>query len=206
MADSSLIAGLDEVGLGSLAGPILIAVAAFPTDMAKIPGVRDSKKCSWEQLQELGPRVVQSASFIGVGTASARMINTWGVSYAWQHAAREALLYAPKKMISRLIVDGQVRVDYWDRPQQVTPKADANFWQVSAASIVAKLSRDTGMIELAEHYQGYGWESNVGYGTAKHVEAAHRLGLTPYHRTKYTQKAIQTMLKRAATRPERAAP
>jgi ribonuclease HII len=174
-----------------------VAVTAFPESRLKITGVRDSKKCSKEQIRILAPMVANEADFLGVGYASAEMINKHGLAYAWQQAANMALSEAP--ILSLLIVDGQRSVDSYHGKQRVEPKADVNFWQVAAASIVAKHARDADMEELAAHYPGYGWERNVGYGTAEHIDALFRLGVTPFHRFDYAEKAMRNrMLKEQA--------
>jgi ribonuclease HII len=190
-ASSGLIAGLDEVGMGCLAGPVVIVVAAFPEEAIRISGVRDSKKCSRQQIEALGPVVAEQASFLGLGFSSAEYINEHGLAQAWHNAAEMALANAPP--LKELIVDGVRRVDGYRGRQHATPKADLLHWQVSAASIVAKGLRDNEMEMFAEIYPGYGWERNVGYGTKEHIEAIALLGTTELHRTQFVDKALKTM-------------
>lgn len=188
MDTSRIVAGLDEVGMGCLAGPLVICVAAYAESTAKIAGVRDSKKCSAKQRITLLPTLVERAAFVGVGYASARTINKVGIATAWQIAAEMALADAPN--LSLLIVDGNRSVDNYRGRQKVQPKADATFWQVSAASIVAKVLRDREMEYLGSFYKDYKWEQNSGYGTPDHCEQIKKRGATQFHRTKWIRKLL----------------
>jgi ribonuclease HII len=183
---SRLIAGLDEVGYGALAGPLVIVVAAFPHDLLPLERVRDSKKCSKKERERLVEPILEAAIFVNFGFASAKTIDRVGVAEAWQMAACMALEGAPS--FHKLIVDGDRGVSSYDGEQEVLPKADALRWQVGAASIVAKVMRDLEMEELASHFPGYGWAQNVGYGTAKHKDGLQRLGPSPLHRLLFLRK------------------
>ncbi len=181
-----MIGGLDEVGYGCIAGPCVIAFAAFPKDALRIPGVRDSKQISSRpERTRLYKEVLQQAAVVSFGYASAQFISENGLVSAWQAAASMALSCAHADEIEglQLIVDGdRPVVDFPQRLQLVLPKADATHWQVSAASILAKEVRDRAMEELAKTYPVYRWDSNMGYGTKEHMAALDEHGPTPFHR------------------------
>ncbi len=181
------VAGLDEVGMGPVAGPVTVAVVAFPFNYPPIKGVKDSKKLSAKKREELAPLIVQQALFVGVGWASPRFIDHWGLATAWQAAATAALKNFPT--IGKLIVDGNILVESYGGMQEAIVKADDLVWEVSAASIVAKVMRDQEMREAAEVYGShYLWESNKGYPTPAHLDAIREWGPTSYHRRTYLKK------------------
>lgn len=186
---TDLIAGMDEVGWGSLAGPLVIAVTAFPQGMMRIAGVRDSKSMTRSKMENLVPEILESASFFGFGFASAMKINEVGPAEAWQIAASMALEGAPEFL--KLVVDGDRPVASHMGVQDTLVKADATVWQVSTAGIVAKVWRDHEMIELGDYWPYYDWASNVGYGSPVHREAIVHYGPCPHHRTKYIRKLVQ---------------
>jgi ribonuclease HII len=179
-------AGLDEVGYGSCAGPLCIAVIAFPDSFLPIPGVRDSKKVAKKKREELAPLIVQSAAFVGIGWASPQYIDEHGLAAAWQYAAKQAL--AKFDLTTPLFVDGNREVDNYPGTQVVEPKADDKYWQVSAASIVAKVARDQVMADLEVFYPQYYWGKNSGYGTEDHTEALLKYGPCVYHRRSFLKK------------------
>lgn len=183
-----LIGGLDEVGYGSLSGPLVIVVAAFPNGKTRPLGCQDSKKTSRTGREKVLPSLYEAAAFVGVGWASADFINDKGVAEAWQVAANRAMKGMPE--LEKLVVDGSRHVRDYDGNQMVIPKADTVHWQVSAASIIAKHIRDVEMEELAVYYPGYDWENNSGYGSEAHRKALVELGPTPEHRNKYIRKIV----------------
>lgn len=183
-----LIAGLDEVGYGSLAGPILIAVTVVPEGYNPRNKAGDSKKFSKKKRIELAPLLAEEAIYVGLGWASAEYINRRGVTAAWQFAASLALKNAPE--LEHLYVDGIVRVSNHRGPQTTVIKGDDKMWCIGASSIIAKVSRDLVMAEMAEYYPGYGWESNSGYGSKQHREALQGKGVTPLHRDRYVRKIL----------------
>lgn len=186
--NSNLIAGLDEVGMGCLAGPVLVCVTAFPEDEPKIGGVRDSKSCPITLRKRLIRIIYERATFVGWGFASAETINRVGISEAWQRSALMALEKAPA--LKQLVVDGDRSVTNYAGKQTVLPKADATHWQVSAASIVAKVLRDSHMRYLDQFYPGYGFDTNAGYGTPIHRNKLKESGPTPIHREKWIRKTM----------------
>jgi ribonuclease HII len=187
--ETSLVAGLDEVGLGSLAGPLTIAVIVFPLDMAPVEGVNDSKKLTKNKRELLAPTLIEAATFVQLGWASNEMIDQQGVAYAWQHAAQVALRGIPD--VVELMVDGMRRVDYYSGTQHTYVKGDARFWQIGAASIVAKVARDLTMRELSKSWPGYCWDKNAGYGSKAHYQELKRVGLSPFHRRSFLKKLLK---------------
>jgi ribonuclease HII len=180
--------GLDEVGRGCLAGPLTVAVVAFTADHPKIPGVRDSKKLSKAKREELAPIIYKEAAFVGIGWASAQHIDEHGINAAWQSAAMEALEGCPEM---NLIVDGVDLVEEYQGVQEAVVKADDIYWQVSAASVVAKVMRDMEMEYMASYYPAYGWNSNVGYGTKGHRKQILLAGPSPFHRRSFLKKLLR---------------
>ena len=194
MADSReavvLSGGLDEVGMGALAGPIVVAVTVFEEDCELIEGVKDSKKLTKKKREELTPIIMKEAIYVGVGWAGPKMIDKLGISEAWQFAAKQALAKLPNR--TYLIVDGVRQPMYlpkdWIGLVTTVKKADATCWPVSAASIVAKAIRDRDMQDMSSKFPAYGWDKNAGYGTIVHYNQLKVAGPTPYHRMTFLKK------------------
>lgn len=178
-----MAAGLDEVGMGCWAGPICVAVVAFPAGAEPIEGVRDSKKLSFSQRLDLAPVIMEEASFFGVGFTHPRVIDDQGLSEAWRLACLRALNGAPQ--FSCLHIDGNRAIQGYHGRQITYVKGDATVWQIGAASIVAKVIRDIDMMEMGSHYPQYQWGCNMGYGTSSHQKGLALHGPTHYHRGKY---------------------
>lgn len=174
------MAGLDEVGMGCLAGPICACAVVFPVDAEPIEGVTDSKKLSPERRAALAPRIMKEAMFFGIGWAHPTIIDTLGMSEAWRRACLDALEGAPKTEL--LMIDGLRQLEGFGGEQQSIVKGDAKVWQIGAASIVAKVVRDLEMSGMHRHHPSYHWNQNMGYGSQSHLEALFRLGPTHYHR------------------------
>jgi ribonuclease HII len=181
-----LCAGLDEVGMGCLAGPVCAVAVVFPTNATPVKGVGDSKKLSPGRRAELAPIVMREARFFGIGWAHPTVIDQKGLAEAWRRACLDALDGAPE--VDLLMIDGNKRLDGFAGEQQSFVKGDARFWQIGAASIVAKVVRDLEMVGMSKHYPAYLWEKNMGYGSEEHLEALFRLGPTPYHRGLFLRK------------------
>ncbi|NLF01780.1 MAG: ribonuclease HII [Anaerolineales bacterium] len=178
------VAGVDEAGRGSWAGPVYAAAVVLPLtrpDLAEVlAGVRDSKLLSPAQREALLPRIAEVAEAVGVGQASAKEIDERGIAWATRQAMRRAV-EALDGCVDALLVD-YVRLPDVSLPQRTLPKADMRCLCVAAASIVAKVSRDHSMVRLDECYPDYGFVRHKGYGTHEHREALARLGPTPVHR------------------------
>jgi len=184
---SDLSAGLDEVGCGPWAGPLLVVVAAFPSNKARIPGVTDSKRLSRAKREELAPKIVAEASFIGCGWVTAAEIDKYRLGQAWQMAASRALAGAPE--FAHLLIDGQRKVQSYSGDQNTFVKGELKHWQIAAASVVAKVLRDHEMDHLAEFYP-YGFDKHSGYGTDEHKTQLYRLGPCREHRMTFLRKFI----------------
>jgi ribonuclease HII len=186
----TLIAGVDEVGRGPLAGPVLAAAVVLPPDVA-IRGVDDSKKLSAERRAELYDEIVARAVAIGVAGASTREVDRINILRASHLAMRRALERLRLKP-DHVFVDGLPVPDLgWEYTAVVD--GDAKVHCIACASIVAKVVRDRIMHLLASRYPGYGWDTNAGYGTAAHRGAIVQLGLTPHHRRSFEPNSQLTL-------------
>ncbi|MEB3293774.1 MAG: ribonuclease HII [Synechococcales bacterium] len=187
------VAGVDEVGLGCLAGPIVAAAVIMPPQAPVITGVRDSKTLSAAQRQRLLAAIQAQAIAIGVGMASVTEIEQINVLQASYRAMGRALdRVAPW---NHALIDGRsIPVDLGGTVTTLI-KGDRLSYVIACASIVAKVRRDRLMERLARRYPGYGWERNAGYGTAEHRAALTQLGITPWHRKSYApvQQAIEQL-------------
>jgi ribonuclease HII len=177
-----LVAGVDEVGRGPLAGPVLAAAVIFPRDVG-IRGVDDSKRLTAEKRAELYLQIRERALCIAVGAASTREVDRLNILRASHLAMRRAIARL-RIQPQHVIVDGLPVAELGENCTAVID-GDAKVHAVACASIVAKVVRDRAMHLLAHHYPGYGWDSNAGYGTAEHRDAIGALGLTPHHRRSF---------------------
>lgn len=178
----TLVAGVDEVGRGPLAGPVLAAAVVLPPGVA-IRGVDDSKKLTAEKRAELYEEIRANAVAIGVAGASTRevdRINILRASHLAMKRAIERLGCTPE----HVFVDGLPIAELGPEHTAVVD-GDAKVHCIACASIVAKVVRDRIMHLLATRYPGYGWETNAGYGTPAHRGAIIELGLTPHHRRSF---------------------
>jgi ribonuclease HII len=169
-------------GWGSLAGPIISVVAVFrPSDLALLPpGVKDSKKTTEVQREAMFLPICSAAYDVGIGHAWPWEIDRYSPYSALQLSYRRALGdLLPGRHPELLYVDGKNRIEGWRGSQQVEPKADVKYKEVSAASILAKSFRDTIMISYGRILGGdpYGWTKNKGYGTDDHLKAIRERGL-----------------------------
>ncbi|MBY6121631.1 ribonuclease HII [Mameliella alba] len=176
------VAGVDEVGRGPLAGPVV--AAAVVLNRASIPeGLNDSKKLTAKRRDLLTPLLRQSAQ-VGLGVASVEEIDALNILQASLLAMRRAVADLPV-VPDHLLIDGN-RLPV-DLPCPATPvvSGDGRSPSIAAASIVAKTWRDNVMKEAATQFPGYGWETNAGYPTKCHKSALRDLGVTPYHRRSF---------------------
>lgn len=173
-----LVAGIDEVGRGPLAGPVVSAAVILPHDFDLVE-VNDSKQLSDKKRKNLYPLILEKAIAVGIGVADNKLIDEINIYQATKVAMKEALLNL-NTLPQQLIIDA-MEIDT-SIPQLKLIKGDAKSISVSAASIVAKEYRDNLMIEYDKKYPGYDFANNVGYGTKKHLEGLKTLGVTPIHR------------------------
>jgi ribonuclease HII len=182
-AGARRVAGVDEVGMACLAGPVVAAALVVKPYCRKIPGVRDSKTLSLQQRERLYDRILSSAAAVGVGAASVTEINKMNILKASHLAMWRALRRV--QPYDHALIDGRDIREIDLGPHTAIVDGDALSYAIAAASIVAKVTRDRLMHKLAERYPGYGWDKNVGYATRHHVQGLREYGLTPFHRTAY---------------------
>ena len=176
-----LIAGVDEVGRGPLAGPVVAAAVILPK-ACKIPGLNDSKKIPKSKHKEIYEAVLQNAIAIGIGTKDNQVIDQVNIYEATKLAMMEAIGQLEPQP-QHLLIDA-MKLDL-PIPQTSIIKGDANSLSIAAASIVAKVTRDQMMEEFDCEYPGYDFTQNAGYGTANHLAGLDKLGVTPIHRRSF---------------------
>ena len=174
-----LIAGVDEVGRGPLAGPVVAAAVILPEN-CKIPGLNDSKKIPKSKHKEIYEAVLQNA--IGIGVKDNQVIDQVNIYEATKLAMMEAIGQLDPQP-QHLLIDA-MRLDL-PISQTSIIKGDANSLSIAAASIVAKVTRDQMMEEFDREYPGYDFAQNAGYGTTKHLAGLDQLGVTPIHRRSF---------------------
>ena len=174
----TLIAGVDEVGRGPLAGPVIAAAVILPNN-CKIRGLNDSKKIPKKKHREMFKAVQDQALAIGIGIMDNHVIDQVNIYEATKLAMQEAIAQLTPQP-EHLLIDAMKL----DLPISQTSiiKGDANSLSIAAASIVAKVIRDDLMAEYDQQFPGYDFTKNAGYGTAKHLEGLDRYGVTPIHR------------------------
>jgi ribonuclease HII len=205
-----LVCGLDEVGRGALAGPLIAVASLFyspaaPIDIQQgyrwwemdwtpIKGVDDSKKLTPKKRREVFQRILRSGELadFGIGEVSVEEINSFGIdwanSVAFERAVKD-LSQAPH----HILIDGDNPLIGWSMLDQIhEPRADGRWWPVGAASILAKVIRDSYMAELAKDFDIYGWEQNSGYGSDKHRSALIDFGPCKHHRVKFIRNIIRS--------------
>lgn len=176
-----LIAGVDEVGRGPLAGPVVAAAVILPKG-CKISGLNDSKKIPKSKHKEIYEAVLQNAIAIGIGVKDNHVIDQVNIYEATKLAMMEAIGQLEPQP-QHLLIDAMKL----DLPISQTSiiKGDANSLSIAAASIVAKVTRDQMMEEFDKEYPGYDFAKNAGYGTANHLAGLDQLGVTPIHRRSF---------------------
>jgi ribonuclease HII len=176
------IAGVDEVGRGPLAGPVVAASVILPRD-AYIPGLNDSKKLSESKREELYEQIISCAVSIGIGIVSAEETDQLNIYQATKKAMMEAVKQLNPQPDYLFIDAMELPLSI---PQRSIVKGDANSISIAASSIIAKVTRDRMMKELGKQYPEYGFEKHMGYGTEYHLEAIRRYGVTAEHRKSFS--------------------
>ena len=180
-----VICGVDEAGRGPLAGPVCAAAVILPKHL-RIPGLTDSKKLTDKKRRELFPIIQEQAIAYGIGLASESEIDEINILQATFLAMRRALDQLSVRPEIALI-DGNRETDF-GLPVKTVVKGDSLSANIAAASILAKVTRDNLMVELAEKYPEYGFEIHKGYGTKAHYEALRTYGPCPIHRKTFLKK------------------
>ena len=176
-----LIAGVDEVGRGPLAGPVVAAAVILPKN-CKIPGLNDSKKIPKSKHQAIYQAVLDQAISVGIGVKDNHVIDQVNIYEATKLAMLEAI-HELEPQPQHLLIDA-MKLDF-PISQTSIIKGDANSLSIAAASIVAKVTRDQMMATYDQEYPGYDFAQNAGYGTTKHLEGLEKQGVSPIHRRSF---------------------
>lgn len=184
---AALICGIDEVGRGPLAGPVVAGAVILPKD-CEILYINDSKKLSAAKREELYDVIMDQAIAVGLGQASPQRIDEINILQATYEAMRQAinnLGVMPDILLNDAVTIPQVSI-----PQVPIIKGDAKSISIGAASIIAKVTRDRMMVAYDSEYPGYAFAENKGYGSAAHIAALGRLGATPIHRQSFIKNFV----------------
>lgn len=180
-----IICGVDEAGRGPLAGPVCAAAVILPPH-ADIPGLNDSKKLSDKRRRELFPVIKETAVAYGIGIATHEEIDEINILQA-TYLAMERAIQALSVKPELALIDGNRARDF-GIPVETVVKGDSRSASIAAASILAKVTRDDMMLELADTYPQYGFEIHKGYGTKAHYAALDEHGISPIHRMSFLKK------------------
>lgn len=180
-----LIAGVDEVGRGPLAGPVVAAAVIMP-EKFDIPGIDDSKKLSEKKREELFEVIKEKAVAYSIGIVDHNIIDEINILQATKLAMKKAIEALPKQ--PDYILFDAVKIEDINIPQQAIIKGDAKVLAIAAASIIAKVTRDRMMVGYAQEYPWYAFEKNKGYGTKAHYEGIAAKGTCPIHRMTFLKK------------------
>lgn len=184
------IAGVDEVGRGPLAGPVVAATVVLPEDF-DVLGVDDSKKVSEKKREQLFDLILEKAVCYGIAEKDNHVIDQVNILEATKLAMAEAIAKADAMLQEKLgeeidfVLFDAMKIDAVDKPQMSLIKGDAKSVSIAAASIVAKVTRDRQMVAYHEEYPYYGFDSNKGYGTKAHYAGLEEHGVTPIHRDSF---------------------
>ena len=189
------VAGVDEVGRGPLAGPVVTACVILPEDF-DVLGVDDSKKLSEKKREALYDVILEKAVAWGIGRADNHLIDEINILEATKVAMKEAVEKADRMLcektgegISHILFDAMTIKDI-ETPQTSLIKGDAKSLSIAAASILAKVTRDREMVEYHQQYPDYAFDSNKGYGTKAHYEGIEKKGITPIHRKSFLKNIL----------------
>ena len=188
-----LVVGVDEVGRGPLAGPVVAAAVIFSPETEMIKGVNDSKKVTARNRLILSELIKQQALSWAIGSASVEVINQLGIVSAITQAMANAIEQLPR--YDHVLIDGRPFKNFPKLfSQHITyiVKGDQKSYSIASASIIAKVYRDELMGKLSLDFPNYGWEKNMGYGTKEHIQAIRQYGPTVYHRRQFIQKIISS--------------
>jgi ribonuclease HII len=182
-----VVAGIDEVGRGPLAGPVIAAAVVFLPGQLPIEGLRDSKLLTLRQRERLESEVRSHALAWSIGAASVKEIDRLNIRRATALAMRRALTRLPF-LPDHVLIDGNP-VPELGSPHEAIVKGDRFCQSIAAASVLAKCLRDDLMTSLAKRYPQFSWEKNKGYGTAAHLKALDEFGPTEHHRKTFSPVA-----------------
>lgn len=182
------ICGIDEAGRGPLAGPVVVACCIMPKD-SMIEGINDSKKISEKKREIIYEKIIEEAISYAVGIIDPKQIDEINILNATKYALTTALKDMQIKP-DIILVDALEKIDTLGIPYESIIKGDEIAYSISAASIIAKVTRDRIMRQWDEIYPKYGFQKHKGYGTAYHIQAIKEYGLCPIHRKSFTRKIV----------------
>ncbi|MDD6785742.1 MAG: ribonuclease HII [Eggerthellales bacterium] len=190
---ASVVVGLDEVGRGSVAGPLAVGAVVLPEE-PRIALLNDSKQLSPEQREEIAKEIKEVALAWTVQYIEPSYIDAHGMTASLIAAFRKAVKAIEDQgfAVDLILLDGNPL--HFDKRERNIVKGDAKCASIAAASVVAKVERDTLMVELSSQYPEYGWDQCKGYASASHIEAIKERGLTPLHRVSFCQSFMQETL------------
>ena len=180
-----MVCGVDEAGRGPLAGPVCAAAVILPKGL-ELPGLNDSKKLTDKKRRELFPLIKEQALAYGIGLASHEEIDQINILQA-TYLAMERAIYQLNDQADFALIDGNRAKDF-GLPVRTVVKGDSLSASIAAASVLAKVTRDDIMLEMAEIYPHYGFEIHKGYGTKAHYDALREYGESPIHRHTFLRK------------------
>ena len=189
------IAGVDEVGRGPLAGPVVAACVILPKDF-DTPGLDDSKKLTEKRRNAMLEVIRKEAVAYGLGMASPEKIDEVNILEATKGAMKIAIAKAEAMLMKKAgakidhILFDAIKIEDIQIPQTSIIQGDGKSVSIAAASILAKVTKDAMMVKYAEEYPGYSFESNKGYGTKAHYEGLEKHGITPIHRRSFLKKML----------------
>ena len=181
------IAGIDEVGRGPLAGPVVTCAVILPKD-CDILYINDSKQLTEKKREELYDKIIEQAVAVGIGMESPQVIDDINILQATYSAMRKAINALSVK--PDLLLNDAVTIPGVDIKQVPIIKGDAKSISIAAASIIAKVTRDRMMVEFDKMYPGYDFAGNKGYGSSTHIDAIKTLGPTPIHRKSFIKNFL----------------
>lgn len=181
-------AGIDEVGRGCLSGPVISAAVILPSGFTH-PLIKDSKKLSPKKREEAYKIIIENAVSYGIGSSDPYEIDLINILQATFVSMKKAIDNLGVKPI-KLLIDGDKFPGHKGIPFECIVKGDSKIQSISAASIIAKVTRDNLMKELANLHPEYLWESNAGYGSKAHISAIEKFGLTKHHRKTFCSKFV----------------
>ena len=187
-AGAGSIAGVDEVGRGPLAGPVVVCAVIMPHDRRAISGVTDSKQLSAADRERLALKIRAEAVAVALAASSVHEIARWNIYQATARAMARAIARLGD-LPDEVLVDGKP-IKTLGVPHRAVVGGDAICYSIACASIVAKVVRDRLMQSLGRRHAMYGWEKNAGYGTPAHIAALRVHGLTAHHRVSFCRTAL----------------
>lgn len=181
------VAGIDEAGRGPLAGPVVAGAVVIESKEQVIDIVRDSKKMTEKQRNKAYDEIIEKSTAYGIGVVDNKRIDEIGIKYAVQEAMLSAIKQIEDKLkhqVDYIIADGGIYLLKGYKMDSIN-KGDLNHYSISAGSVLAKVYRDRIMYKYAEQYPEYGFDSHVGYGTKKHMDAIKEFGICDIHRRSF---------------------